>query len=418
MFNLISYFLKANWAPLLLALSAASMTLGFMPVLMPLYYAVLAATAIWAVTRGGKPNLLLMGFYVAASLSILISQPPAVFRSWPRLGFFVMLTAAVFPLFMNPTMDRFRYRVFLITMWVCVFVGVTGPLCYAAGINFYINDPSLTTAYEMSGLFGGLTRHSMVLGPMSSTGALFLLYRFYKSPADGSRRRLWLLAGIALSVLSVVLSASRSALLALAAAMLLFVFLAQDRRMGRTLKWIVGLTALLLVTFPLYQPYTVMLQAKQEKNVAEGGTFNSRDFIWDMRTAEFEEHPLFGYGYAAIDWSKLPAHRQDYINSEGTVEPGSTWLAVFSMTGLCGGIPFCLLVLLVLARIWNYERESTHPFPALLVALLVMSVIHQFAEGYALSAGSYFAFYFWLLLGVCSFYPLEEEEVSGSLLER
>lgn len=398
---MIRKFISNNWPEIVVALAAAAKVIGFMPVLNPVYIAVMGILFVYGLMRGGRLNLWMATFYAACALSIIISNPPAVFRSWERLGLFVLVTGALFPLFSSRKADEVRFKILLLTLWICTLTGVASFFCYLAGIN-YATQITLEDMYEMVGLFGGLTRHSMMLGPMAAIGCIWLVYCTFGLKKRSRMIKIVTWSALVCCFLALLLSASRAAVLAAVAGIVVMLFLKTGRRYGYTVKILAGVVVLAAITFPLWSNYSGMLVEKQTRNEAEGSMMSSRTKKWDSRIAEFEEHPLFGYGFDAVDWSK---EDEIYVNDQGIVEPGTTWLAVFSMTGLVGAIPFYILVLGIAWRLWKYEKKTTTPFAALLLGLLVMSVVHQYAEGYALSAGSYFAFYFWLLLGVCAVYP-------------
>lgn len=411
--NEILKIIKSNWLPIGISLAAGMMVLGFMPLVLPVYYLVLIAIAVYSLTQGGRLNILMILFYLGCALSIVISRPPAIFQSWPRLALFIAVTIAFFPVMDNGKVNRLRWRILLVTLWVSAICGVGSFFCYLLGINF-ATAYTIKDMLEMVGLFGGLFRHSMMLGPIAGSGALFLVFLYVTDKRTGKNRKYLLLTGAVLCALAVILSASRAALLSMLVGIALFIYLVNGRVLGKFSKRIIYVVAVAVLAYPLYNGFTGMLVEKQTRNLEAGDTFSSRTEKWENRLDEFKEHPIFGYGYAAVDWSK---EDQMYINSSGVVEPGSTWLAVFSMTGIAGAIPFYLLIGGIIIRLWRYEEDSKNPVPALLISLLALSIVHQFAEGYALSAGSYFAFWFWLLLGVCSFYPSQDDNLPDQLIK-
>lgn len=139
--------------------------------------------------------------------------------------------------------------------------------------------------------------------------------------------------------------------------------------------------------------------AKQQANVNSGGTFSSREKLWHDRKLEFLNSPIYGVGFAsqrAISFSSSL--------KTGLIEPGTSYGAVFAMTGLLGGIPFlCLLF-------YNTFKNSSNQYclrpvpvsPA--QPILIFFLIHLIVEGYVLSAGSPLAAIFWCSLGAASAY--------------
>ena len=115
---------------------------------------------------------------------------------------------------------------------------------------------------------------------------------------------------------------------------------------------------------------------------------------------EFSESPLFGVGFCAID----PATGDEYDVSTGTIEPGTSWLQVPSMTGLAGTIPF---VLILLSAWKNISRKKLYPQRGLMMGLLLTFFFHFFAEGYLFSAGGEMCAFAWLVIA-SSCMPWEE----------
>jgi O-antigen ligase len=126
--------------------------------------------------------------------------------------------------------------------------------------------------------------------------------------------------------------------------------------------------------------------------------FFTRAALWDMRIQEFESSPLIGVGFASVD----PEISTRFDEEEGRVEPGSSWLAVLSMTGLLGFIPIVIMILK--CGIFMFKDKNQPLLSAFLGGMLFLFVVHMFAEGYVLSAGSGLFFYFWLTVGMIEAY--------------
>ena len=149
------------------------------------------------------------------------------------------------------------------------------------------------------------------------------------------------------------------------------------------------------ISFPLWKSFSGGLIEKMEYAEDQGDIFASRTYFWEARLREFESSPLIGVGFASVDPTLSETNAFDSTN--GRVEPGSSWLAVLSMTGLAGFIPLVSLLLLQIANLLRRQTNSSDD--TLYGALLFFFIVHMFAEGYIFSAGSGLFFYFWLLLG-------------------
>ena len=157
--------------------------------------------------------------------------------------------------------------------------------------------------------------------------------------------------------------------------------------MGKLIKILLCLGCLAVPLAPAVEYFSSGLVAKQEANVESGGTFNSREKLWNARLDEFRDSPVYGVGFSA----------QRIITSEATlltgkVEPGTSYGAVFAMTGVLGGSIFLYILL---QAIFN-KRKTSLSLPQ---AYLVFFAIHMFVEGYVFAGGSPLCFIFWLCIG-------------------
>lgn len=402
-FTGIFHYFKRNTIVCIVAVYAIAMVIPPIPFSVPAYYLMLAALFVYMLSRNGiRINALAMAFIVAAAVSILLNNPPAVFHSWQRLGLLVMVMGSVFPLFSSFHGNRFQSKLLMITLWLFVAVGVVSFGCYLLGINYMrmwrLDDASINSA----GTFGGITQHSMILGPLSAFGSIYLfcklLYSAYRKPLSYV---LW--ASFALCVISTLLSASRASLLCVVLGILISLLSRYKNSIGTVVRRVALIVAALIVCYPIYSKFTMGVMSKQEANERSGSMFYSRDEKWTNRTKEFEQSPFVGIGFAAISLNTSEG-QADATRISGVVEPGSSWLAALSMTGLLGAIPLFSLIIGTLFKLWKRVRLYASFQHTVLLALLSANVFHQFAEGYAFAGGSYLCFFFWLLLGVSVIY--------------
>lgn len=380
----------------LIAFYAISMVIPPLPFSVPIYYTMLFALFGYSATRQGiRLNLLIVAFYVASALSIIVGHPSPVFKSWERLALFIVLTGAVFPLFGSVQINALRINVLKATMFLFVCIGTISFFCYILGVNYMQIWAKGDAAMRIAGAFGGITQHSMILGPLSAFGAIYLstklIFGYYQKPLYFV---LWGVVG--LCIISTLVSASRGALFCAILGIFIAVFIKYRNMLHIFISRIVMIVVALIVCYPLYSKYAAGIIAKQEANEQLGSTFSSRDEKWTNRVHEFENSPLCGIGFASIS---LDTEEGSKIRSDGVVEPGSTWLAVFSMTGIIGALPIYLLVFGTIYKLFKRAKEYSSFTPTVLLSLLTANVAHQFAEGYALAGGSYLCFFFWLLLG-------------------
>lgn len=274
------------------------------------------------------------------------------------------------------------YKLLLI---VCVIIGVGSFFARFLGINFmktYTKD----FVFQV-GQFGGLTTHSMMLGPIAGIGALYMAYIAYLS-----RKKLyWMLSS--LSAISVLFSASRSALAAMVAGFTIMLF----RLSGSLNKFAITSVICIMIgtaSFPLWGSALDSVRAKNEANIKAGGAINSRETLWNARLNEFRNNPIVGVGFCAID--RTFSKDENLDTRTGMVESGSSWLIILSMTGLVGAI----LLIPVFARSYLTAYRDEDSFSALVCGILTLFFVHMIAEGYIFYGGSQMAFMLWLTVGV------------------
>lgn len=87
----------------------------------------------------------------------------------------------------------------------------------------------------------------------------------------------------------------------------------------------------------------------------------------------------------------------DYNPNSGVLEPGTSWLAIFSMTGVIGFVLFMMIFVKSISRVWHSKIKER----SLLLGILFMLAFHWLFEGYIIAGGSPFCFISWLTMGVC-----------------
>ena len=128
----------------------------------------------------------------------------------------------------------------------------------------------------------------------------------------------------------------------------------------------------------------------------KGGTLSSRQSLWNERIKEFKSSPIYGVGFSSQKEIRIDIRT---LNT-GAVEPGTSYGAVFAMTGLLGGIPF----LMILAS--QILKKPSAAFGMLVISpaqvCLVFFGMHMMVEGYVFAAGSPLCALLWLSVGAAS----------------
>lgn len=314
-------------------------------------------------------------------IELLLAAPPSVFQSWPRYVLFSALIMCVCPTFQGEKLRMYRERIFLCTMWTCVFLGVGSFFAWFLGINYMTS--TAIDFIALTGWFGGLTRHSMMLGPIAGIGACFLVNK-----AFAEKHYLWWV-GAAAALFAVFFSASRSAVMAALAG----IFITLYRQSGSTSNFLkVGLVTFIIAasTFSLWEgALSGVLKKNQDTSVLN---LDSRQKLWEGRIEEFKSSPIYGVGFCAAKISK-----NSIIDKQsGRVESGTSWLIIFSMLGIIGA---CIIIpIFVRAFLTVYKGDDD--LSPLICGILALFFVHMFAEGYVLAGGSFMAFMLWLTVGV------------------
>lgn len=369
------------WA-IFFAIIMSSKTWGFIPVIPDtvLYGILFIYVIILCIgTSFFDPVMIILLIYIP--INLLITDPPNLFKPWFRYGLFVLMSVCITSLLQSSKNRKFRLDVFKATMWLCVILGTTSFACYFLGINFMKIDSSHHIALQ-AGSFSGLINHSMMMGPIAGCGAIFMGNKSYLT-----KKRLYLILCLT-CVGAVFLSASRSAVISTIVG-IFFMLKKVAKSSNIFLRIITYVILIATLTFPLWQNVTNFVVEKQINNMQAGSSFSSREDKWTNRIEEFKSSPILGIGYVSVNINT------DDVNLQyGTIEPGSSWLAVLSMTGIIGTVIILAIVFNSFKAIYNKQADLLPTITGIMCLLLT----HMTAEGYIFSANSYLFFLLWLTL--------------------
>lgn len=383
--SVVNFYKECDNPTFFFALAAVNQVVGFTPSIPSVfYYVILIGYAFYCLCTKHSLNGVLAAFLLYVPIGILLTQPNSQFKPWERYILFSLMLIANSPLLQGNKNILYRSRILRIILFSCAFLGIGSFFCRFLGINY----GSLGLNETGVGLFGGLTNHSMLLGPIAGIGSLYMSTMWYNT-----KRKIFILLAFC-CLLSVMFSASRSSLMATVVANIVMLYKMSGTG-SRFLKIGVILAVIGSLTFPLWGGALDDVVAKQNANVEAGGSFESRSSKWEARIEEFQSDPLFGVGFASVDLSNVKA-MDDTNGDSGVVETGSSWLCIFSMTGLIGAF----LLLPVFYKSFITAWKSRTKYASVVVGLLVLFYVHMVAEGYVLAGGSFLAFCLWLSVGV------------------
>lgn len=321
-------------------------------------------------------------FFIYLAITIVIANPDPVFKSWDRLAYFSVMLLLIAPIVENQRIRFIRNLLFNYILVIFIFLSIGSFVAYFLGINLMRSDGELDIT--VAGHFGGLTCQSMTLGPIAGTASCYFLNLFFKQ-----KKKLWVVLAF-LSFVTVLMAASRGALIATIGGIFSVVYL-RSTDFSSILKKILIVLFIGLVSFPLWEEYTLgVIQKSQDVNRA--GMFDSRTTKVTARLAEFESSPIYGVGFASIDPNGIDSFKAD----TGTIEPGSSLLAIFSMTGIIG----FLFVFYLNFQTFKQLRKSNTEERVLYQSIIILFLIHMIIEGYIFSISNPLSIFYWLLLGV------------------
>lgn len=378
---------RVNKLALVFILIQFTNALGFLPRISDsIGYLVMFIMSVYTLLKSRGVCLGMLFLVIYLGCNIIICSPDAIFKSWLRLAFLIVLLVVVSPLVQSCYLRKLRKDMLNVTLWIASVLSVASFFCRFLGINFMY--ASANSDYNTAGTFAGLFNQSMMLGPVASISAVFCAYKAFECDKRNTKR-LYMIASL-LCFAAVFFSASRSSLLcAVVGLYVMFQKLINNRR--RFLKAIIYVLVVASVTFPLWIGLTDGVIEKNISNIEAGSSISSREKKWNARIDEFNSSQLFGIGFASVD----PVY--DDVGINGTIEPGTSWLAVLSMTGVLGFILFFY----VFRSGYLVCRRMHKKDDALLVGLLVLFAVHMIAEGYVFAAGSFLCFLLWLVIGCC-----------------
>lgn len=382
---------------LLFAIAMSAHVVGFVPgsYSYPTFLLALFIAAFAMLRYIGRFDSLTIVLLLYIPISLLLAKPDSIFNSWMRYGLFALLLLTASPLIKSHKAIVFRWRVMRWILLISILLSIGSFIAYFVGINYMRStwDGSELVNYQGSaGMFGGLTAQSMLLAPISGIGTLTAIY----IAMDHHNKKYWIIMAMCFGTL--LFSASRVSLLATICGVVALIYYYSDHK-SIMVKRITGIMFLAIISYPLWSGATEGITKKNKGDITSGVNIDSRTPKWESRIEEWKDSPIFGIGFASVS-------ERDGVASRGIVEPGSSWLALLSMTGIIG---FSLFLAIFIRAIKRTLMTNT-PMGALLGSILVLLGVHMLAEGYVYAAGSYLCFMLWLTLGCATYYNPEEEQ--------
>lgn len=210
-------------------------------------------------------------------------------------------------------------------------------------------------------------------------------------------RKTWLeLSSIAMSVIAILATFSRTGWLSLAIGLVFMLPLVLSRK--NFLRSLAVIVVFSLVVFSVVvNNQLASSRVSTLSNLNDVSSFNSRLNLWDERYEQILDNPL-GYGTGAAGWN---------ANAEMQLGADSNYLKFFLEFGWVGGATFILLLVVVLFKLFGAYRVGVFEsrgasiqavmsvaIMSFFVACLVSMITNQILEAYPVN------FMFWFFTGL------------------
>lgn len=320
--------------------------------------------------------------------SIIYNNPPHYFKSYQRYGAFLLLLLSFSPLLSSSHFNKNRLLLFYHAISLLLFFSVLSFFCFFVGINYFERN-DIEGDIDIAGQYSGLFKHSMILAPCASISAIYSLSNFVINRKK-IYKFVWAICTLS-CIGCVFLAASRGALIGMFLGITVFLFRYLKRMKLSPLRYLIAILFALIVSFPLWSGITSFVVQKNESNMGQGGVLYSREAKMAARIYEINNNIFTGVGFSVVD------EDVDYVNQEnGQIEPNSSWLAVWSMTGIFG---FLLFLIICIVGYKNASYISDNVESSLFCGIMSFFFIHMFIEGYIFGAGTLQCAFFWLTMG-------------------
>ena len=342
-------------------------------------YVLMAVVAGLLAMRSGGIRGVAVLLPAAALVSTLLSAQPM--GALPRWAGWALIYAICAPMLIGRGAVRFREQLwkFFIALSVLATL-VSLPLYFV---------PILPKG---RGFFSGLMLHSMLMAPIAGVAATALLAR-YLHTGKKFHFRAFLAA-----LIVVVLCGSRAALLASLFSCGFFMLIA-DRATRRAVLPVLCLIGLAGGGIYLMRGAVAETEVGNYYFVTKG-TRNTRTELWKLRLEEAKAHPWLGVGISMS--AVVAASEVDDIgigSRDMRVEPGSSWIALLSMTGVTGTAAFAMLALSTVRRVRRTRGRVRGLAVDEVRGCLAFFVVHATFEGYIFAVGAPMALVLWLCWG-------------------
>lgn len=375
--------IKPYIATIFMMLVATSM-MGFVPAISAVMkVALYSAAFLFLAFKGGKVDKKYIAFIAFLIFNLIICSPESFYGVWERFGIFAGMFLVVSSFFVGDYARKFRWQALKTLLTIVAVLSTLSFFGFFLGINMMVRFDEVLTEYQSNaGWFSGFYTHSMLLGPMSALAACSIIYLALK-------KKSYIISLCAIpSIGSVMFAASRTAFVAMILAFLFMIYRYSESK-AKFYKILVASSIVLIASFPLWNSGLDRMASKQQAFETQG-KFGSRTEKWSSRLDEFQSSPIWGIGFCTVS-----RQSGDVDTASGTIEPGSSWFAILSMTGIIG----LAFVFYFFRNAYVSIKKSNNDRAILLMAMLIFISIHMFGEGYIFAGGNPVTVIAWLIVG-------------------
>lgn len=384
-------------------MSSTKLLVFDIPISNGIYYGFWGFVALITMSQGFRLNFSAFTLAYVSFLSVELNVIDPIFQPELRLVSFFLMICAIGP--MNNSMFALQFRQTLhkyLSFSIILLSSLSFPLWFTGSKIFF----------HSNNLYMGLFNHSMMLGPIAGMSAIICLHKLLTGEFRRKTNKVIWLVILIFSLFSTLLSGSRGAMLSLFFGVFILLILVYKNNIRRVFKVVAIILFAIVISTPVWYPYTENVRMKQEANQQAGGTFHSRELLWNDRVTEFKKNPILGSGFASINKEIINA--KDKINATGGIEPGSSWLFILSSIGLLGMLAFLTVFLIPIIKGLKQEYTGQSMFITI-VSILAFYSVHMLIEGYVFASGSFLFMYLWLSISLIS-HPAQNPDIYNKSL--
>lgn len=356
------------------------------------YFSLVAILSIVIIFSLGseKFNGLFMGFWFFTLISILLNDIPSIFQHKLRFLLFSIMFFAFSPLIHNSNINSFRIFTFNTYSKIFLALSMLSIITLLLGVT-PINGSSVIRGFQ------GIFNHPNTLGPIVSIAFFYVLVKM-------NNIKKYIYFTILFGLISIaLLSGSRSVLLGIFVTFIGYSYIKKYINFKGILIAVLVFSTVYYLFINSYIEIKIITQ-KIEYSKNQESVTASRDILWGSRIKEILSSPIYGIGVSAVDLYHYNVEMSNNNSADtGTVETGSAWLGIFSMTGILGGLAFIILYFKGLKNCLNYIKFSNDYLLSFLI-LLFFGVQFVF-EGNIFAAGSPIMLFFWTTISISFLKP-------------